>query len=189
MSETVTMSGTAREQDVADNAVRESDTAATAAWIMRGRQDSARAEAREPEPVIAFKPQRREPVQDGQSGASQRDWSSALDLIQEATEAIRISEERSHDLEQEMQQMAAQARERTRLLEAQIAMAERRTEKAEERARHAEKRASEAEEWLSRLHDAIVTGFSRKPIDDGADGSAEALSLAERMSPGTGSDA
>jgi hypothetical protein len=90
-----------------------------------------------------------------------RDWSSSLDLIHEATEAIRISEERAADLEQELERVTTQSQERARLLEAQVAAAERRTEKAEERTRMAEKRAGEAEAWLARLHDAIVAGFTR----------------------------
>ena len=98
-----------------------------------------------------------------------RDWSSSLDLIQEATAAIRISEERAADLEQELERVTAQSQERARLLEAQVAAAERRTEKAEERTRMAEKRAGEAEAWLTRLHNAIVAGFTRPAAIHSAD--------------------
>lgn len=75
-----------------------------------------------------------------------RDWSSALDLIHEATAAIRISEERSSELEAELQRTVVQALERAKFLEAQIAV-------AENRAMLAEQRASDAEEWLARLHE------------------------------------
>ncbi|MBX9931610.1 MAG: hypothetical protein K2Y56_08745 [Methylobacterium sp.] len=91
-----------------------------------------------------------------------RDWSSALDLIHEATAAIRISEERSSELEAELQRTVVQALERAKFLEAQIAV-------AENRAMLAEQRASDAEEWLARLHDAVVTGFGRKAPSAGRD--------------------
>lgn len=96
------------------------------------------------------------------SSGSSRDWSSALDLIREATEAINISEERAADLEIELQQVRIGASEEVRQLKGQIAAAERRIEKAEERAHSAEGRAKEAEAWLIRIHDAVLNGFRRK---------------------------
>ena len=145
-----------------DNAVRDNDPPPMATWLMRGRSEAGQPTLKSVEPPVALKVTSRGPVQgEPSNSAGDRDWSSALDLIHEATAAIRISEERSVDLEQELERVTAQAQERARLLEAQVAAAERRTEKAEERIRVAEKRASEAEAWLARLHDAIVAGFTR----------------------------
>ena len=87
-----------------------------------------------------------------------RNWSSTLDLIHEATTAIRISEERAAELEIELKRTVAQAIERERLLEQKVAATEARAELAESR-------ASDAEEWLARLHDAVVTGFTRPAPD------------------------
>lgn len=89
-----------------------------------------------------------------------RDWSASLDLIHEATAAIRISEERAAELEQELERTVARALERATALEAQVAA-------AQTRADLAERRADEAEEWLARLHDAVVEGFTRRaPADE-----------------------
>ena len=145
-----------------DNAVRDNEPPPMATWLMRGRSETGLTTLKTVEHPVAFKATSRGQVQgEPSSPTGDRDWSSALDLIHEATAAIRISEERSVDLEQELERVTAQAQERARLLEAQVAAAERRTEKAEERIRLAEKRASEAEAWLARLHDAIVAGFTR----------------------------
>ncbi|HEX8417917.1 MAG TPA: hypothetical protein VF641_09980 [Methylobacterium sp.] len=145
-----------------DNTVRDNEPPAMATWLMRARPEATPPAARNVEPFVALKMAPRGPMQDEpHKPADERNWSSALDLIHEATAAIRISEERSSDLEQELERVLAQAQERARLLEVQVAVAERRTEKAEERVRAAEKRANEAEAWLARLHDAIVAGFSR----------------------------
>ncbi len=142
--------------------MRDNDPPPMATWLMRGRSETGLPALRTAEPVVTLKATSRGSSQGEPSAPTgDRDWSSALDLIHEATAAIRISEERSGDLEQELERVTAQAQERARLLEAQVAAAERRTEKAEERTRMAEKRASEAEAWLARLHDAIVTGFTR----------------------------
>ncbi len=91
-----------------------------------------------------------------------RDWSASLDLIHEATAAIRISEERAAELEQELERTVARALERATALEAQVAA-------AQTRADLAERRADEAEEWLARLHDAVVEGFTRRAPADAAD--------------------
>lgn len=88
-----------------------------------------------------------------------RDFASALDLIREASDAVRLSEERANDLEHQLGQVSARAVEQIRALEAQVAATERRMQKAEERARLAESRAASAETWLIRLHDAITSSF------------------------------
>jgi hypothetical protein len=92
--------------------------------------------------------------------APQRDWPSALALIEETSEAMRISDLRYAQLEERLQQTAAQAAAGIRELEAQIAAANDQLWRAEERARQAELRALEAEAWLARLHDAVTNSFS-----------------------------
>ncbi|NEU10624.1 hypothetical protein G3T14_00585 [Methylobacterium sp. BTF04] len=135
-----------------ENAVRERETSAAAAWLLRGRPEAGRASG---EPLVALEAPREFPTTGEVVPAGRRDWSSALDLIHEATAAIRISEERQSELEEELRRTVVQAVERARFLEAQVAA-------AENRADLAEKRASDAEEWLGRLHDAVVDGFTRK---------------------------
>lgn len=116
------------------------------------------------EKVVSFMTAPADAPREGQGGpAVQRDWSSALDLIREASEAIRISEERASELEIQVQQVAAQAAEEIRILESRIASGDQRLQATEERLRAAEARANEAEAWLVRLHDAILTEFAREP--------------------------
>ncbi|HEV7256328.1 MAG TPA: hypothetical protein VGN82_00980 [Bosea sp. (in: a-proteobacteria)] len=91
----------------------------------------------------------------------QRDWPSALALIEETSEAIRISDLRYAQLEERLQQTISQAAVNMRELEAQIATANEMLWRSEERARQAEARALEAEAWLARLHDAVTTSFSQ----------------------------
>lgn len=153
-----------------DNARQGSDSQSAATWLMRGRPDAGQPALKAIEPVVTLKVTSQGPTQDEPPiPTGDRNWSSSLELIHEATEAIRISEERAAELELELELVTAQGQERARLLEAQIAAAERRTEKAEERTRMADKRASEAEAWLARLHDAIVAGFTRFSVMDSAD--------------------
>ncbi|MGY2050169.1 hypothetical protein [Methylobacterium sp. JK268] len=95
---------------------------------------------------------------------SSRDFSSAIDLIKEASEAIRMAEERAAELDQQVEQLTTRSTEQIKALELQITTLERRLAKSDERARAAEARASEAESWLSRLHDTITTSFRRPPL-------------------------
>lgn len=92
--------------------------------------------------------------------APQRDWPSALALIEETSEAIRISDLRYAQLEERLQQTITHAAVNMRELEGQIATANEMLWRSEERARQAEARAVEAEAWLARLHDAVTSSFS-----------------------------
>ncbi len=91
----------------------------------------------------------------------QRDWPSALALIEETSEAMRISDLRYAQLEERLQQTISQAAANMRELEAQVATANEMLWRSEERGRQAEARAVEAEAWLARLHDAVTTSFSQ----------------------------
>jgi hypothetical protein len=93
----------------------------------------------------------------GESGREEkslqkRDWSSAIDLVNEACEAVRLAEERASTAERYSQQLNQYYAEQVKGLELRL-------QTAEKRAEAANARAAEAEEWLIRFHDAIVTGF------------------------------
>lgn len=91
--------------------------------------------------------------------APARDWSAALVLVQEASEAIRISEERATQLEERLAQVLSEAREEIERLNLLVADGEQKRLQAEERANLTELRAAEAEAWLAKLHDTVVASF------------------------------
>lgn len=106
-------------------------------------------------------------------GAPLREWSSAIDLIQEASEAIRIGEQRAAELEAQLNHVVTQASEEMRRLNQQIAAGEQKLARAEERARlaetragDAEARAGDAEAWLVRLHDAVFAAFGQRKAQE-----------------------
>lgn len=84
---------------------------------------------------------------------SRRDWGAALDMMQEAFEAVRVAEQQNQRLEG----AAAEAR---RHYEAQLRRCEEQIAAVTARAETAERRAAEAESWLERFHAAIVEGFT-----------------------------
>ena len=140
-----------------ENAMRDRETASTAAaWLMRGRVESIPVLVQNtlPQTTVPSIAIHEAAQMDEAPKPETRNWSSTLDLIHEATTAIRISEERSAELEVELQRTVTQAMERERFLEQKVSAAEARADLAETRAR-------EAEVWLSRLHDAVVAGFTR----------------------------
>lgn len=92
--------------------------------------------------------------------AALRDWSSALELVQEASEAIRIGEERANQLEEHLAQVLQEAGDEIKRLNAVIASGERKLAETEERVGLAETRAAEAELWLAKLHDTVVASFT-----------------------------
>ena len=105
------------------------------------------------EKVFHFQP-RPEPTPDAPQPSERRDWGAAIDLINEASEAVRWAEERAQTAEDYSKQLAAFHKE-------QLKAAEQRVANAEKRAEAALLRAAEAEAWLTRFHDAIVEGFGR----------------------------
>ncbi len=98
----------------------------------------------------------------GTASLPQRDWVSAIDLVQEAAEAIRISEERAVDLENQLRSVISQAEDEVRQLQKTLASNQVLLSQAEDRARRAEARAKEAETWLVRIYDAVFTAFGSK---------------------------
>lgn len=113
-----------------------------------------------PERVLKFSPSFKDRVAPltaltgDRNNPPKRDWSSALDLVNEAFEAIRIAEERAAAAEEYHQQLVVHHGEQMRALEARLMATERRAEAAEGRAK-------EAEGWLAKFHDTIVDGFQR----------------------------
>ncbi|ALN73904.1 MULTISPECIES: hypothetical protein [unclassified Aureimonas] len=103
-----------------------------------------------------------------------RDWSAALDLVREASEAIRIRDERTTEMEIEHRLDAERAAEEIRSLQEQLDETEVRLAESEARARRAEARASEAEAWLAKMHDAIIGSFSKVVGTESDDAQVEA---------------
>ncbi len=105
---------------------------------------------------------------------AKRDWSAALDLVREASEAIRIRDERATEMEIEHRLDAERASEEIRALQEQLDETEVRLAESEARARRAETRASEAEAWLAKMHDAIIGSFGRVIEENRTSGDSEA---------------
>lgn len=172
---------------MSDQGLKESVSGSAASWIVRGRTGAALQAS---EKVVSFIPPAGESPRATEearsSPKSPRDWSTAIDLIQEASEAIRISEERATELEGHLRQITAEASEEMRRLEAHIAAGEQRLLKAEERIRRAEARAEEAEAWLVRLHDAVIGAFRRPPavitVDRASDAADEEETTTQQTS-------
>jgi chromosome segregation ATPase len=133
-------------------------------WSLRLREDDLpETDVEEEDKVLSFAPTPREralePARD-RSPSQKRDWSAAIDLVREASEAIRLSEERATELEGRTQELLQRFREELKSAQARIAASEKRAEEAEGRARDAESRMKDAEQWLERFHDAILDGFT-----------------------------
>ncbi|QGY05575.1 hypothetical protein MMSR116_29515 [Methylobacterium mesophilicum SR1.6/6] len=168
------------EAALADQAFKDSNSSMTATWLMRGiKPDGPVSVPQEHMANGRPEPLPRETSEVHKMPGVSRDWSSALDLIREATEAISISEERVADLETQLLQVTTNASEEMRELNVKIAAAERRAQKAEERARAAEARANEAETWLVRIHDAVLNGFRRKTASVFSPAAVESQDLIE----------
>jgi len=118
-----------------------------------------------------------------------RDWSAALDLVHEASEAIRIRDERTTEMEIEHRLDAERAAEEIRSLQEQLDETEVRLAESEARARRAEARASEAEAWLAKMHDAIIGSFSKVVGSESDDAQVEADLRAAFLSTPQGDDA
>lgn len=88
------------------------------------------------------------------TNAGKRDWSSALDLVSEAFEAIRMADERAAASEEYQAELVQRHADHVKVLETRIAAAEKRADAAENRAKT-------AEGWLSKFHDTIIDEFQR----------------------------
>ncbi|RYB06665.1 hypothetical protein [Lichenibacterium ramalinae] len=88
------------------------------------------------------------------ANAGKRDWSSALDLVSEAFEAIRMADERAAASEEYQAEMMQRHADQVKVMETRIVAAEKRADAAENRAKV-------AEGWLSKFHDTIIDEFQR----------------------------
>ena len=96
---------------------------------------------------------------------AKRDLAAALDLVHQAAESVRVTENRAQDMEMRTRALADRATEELRLAESRIQAAEARARAFEDRAVQAEARLHEAEEWLKRIHDVIVEELPPRPIE------------------------
>lgn len=83
-----------------------------------------------------------------------RDWSAALNIVNDCFEAIRDAEDRAIAADAQRAQLAQRLDEQAKAFEARIAAANKRADVAEARLR-------ESEEWLVRFHDTIMNGFEK----------------------------
>lgn len=139
-------------------------------WSLRGPSEMVRVEGgREKVTTLSsvaarniassaeeIEPQSSQPVA---AQAPRRDWAAALTLVQEAAEAIRLSEERNQELRREAEEQAQQHHSDLTALHGQLLAAQREIEAANQRTRAAEQRAAEANDWLTRLDDAITANL------------------------------
>lgn len=117
--------------------------------------------------VISSEAQRGDHKTAGEPKSSE--WASTLLLVQEACESIRISEERVEALERELEQAAINSRDDLKQMLVRFQSAQEEIKNANARAKAFEARALEAENWLGRLNEAIVDGFSRRLSADESD--------------------
>lgn len=101
--------------------------------------------------AIVARPQQSDP---------KRDWSATAHLIEEAQQAMRISEERVTELESRLKEVIGQAREEISQLTRRAEAAEQRLTDAENQLRDAQSRAEESDAWLHRIHNQMVSSFA-----------------------------
>jgi hypothetical protein len=102
--------------------------------------------------IVPSKPNRPSEFPLPNGTAQRRDWASAIELVNEASQAIRLAEEKASAAERYSEELNQYHLEQAKLAEAKI-------NALEKRLNLAESRANEAEEWLRRFHDAIMDGF------------------------------
>jgi hypothetical protein len=110
-----------------------------------------------PERVVEFATMAKDKLLQSASeaaAAGKRDWSSALDLVTEAFEAIRLADERAAAAEEYQADLVQRHADQVRAMEGRLTVAERRADVAENRAKV-------AEGWLSKFHDTIIDEFQR----------------------------
>jgi len=112
-------------------------------------------------------------------GLTEYDFAAAVDLVGQAAQAMRESQDRAEEMETRSKALldrvteqlnAAEARvkqaeTRARIAEAREKEAEQRTKEAEAREKEADARAKKAEEWLTRIHDSVVDMLARNGIE------------------------
>lgn len=118
----------------------------------RGAAVQAKDGSPAPAAIRIVSPKPKAPPTSTAAAPAGRDWASAVELINEAAEAVRMADERAAAAERYSQELAQYYTEQAKAAELKIAGLEKRLEVTEAKAR-------EAEEWLIRFHDAIMSGF------------------------------
>lgn len=133
------------------------------AWALRGTGNEAGAGGRLPAPetVELLPPSEDAAPREGPASAPKADWSGALSLVEDASAALRNSEERIARLEAEAEQTREESRAELEALHAQLRLAQREIERAYGQAAAATARATSAEAWLDRLGGTIVNSFGK----------------------------
>ena len=115
----------------------------------------------------------------GRPGLTEYDFAAAVDLVGQAAQAMRDTQDRAEEMEARSQALldrvteqlnAAEARvksaeTRARIAEVREKEAEQRTKESEAREKEADARARKAEEWLTRIHDSVVDMLARNGIE------------------------
>jgi hypothetical protein len=96
-------------------------------------------------------------------GPSERDWVKTLYLVDQASDALRIAEERIRELEARNEELVQRAADDLKSAQSMIHAAETRALRAEARAKEAEDRARIDREWLMRIHDAMEQFGAPRP--------------------------
>jgi hypothetical protein len=101
-----------------------------------------------------------------------RDWTEALEAVQQASAQMAATEQRARDIETRGLALADRALKELKAAELRVRAAEdaqraaeARALACEARAQEAEARAQEAEAWLTRLNQAIHDGFLARSAD------------------------
>ena len=104
---------------------------------------------------LAFPPE--EPADNvaDRRGPSERDWVKTLYLVDQASDALRVAEERIRELEARNEELVQRATDELKAVQSMVHAAETRAMRAETRAKEAEERARVDRDWLLRIHDAM----------------------------------
>jgi chromosome segregation ATPase len=92
-----------------------------------------------------------------------RDFSSAIDLVRQASHTNRALEERAHELESRLETLASRATSELKSAESRVNAAEARARTADARADVAEQRLREAEERLRQIIEVIGEELASNP--------------------------
>lgn len=129
-------------------------------WTLRGGSDGDEAAAVIDVPVAENVDTDSAPATEARE-APARDWAATLDLVQEASNAMRDNEARIAQLEAEAELQRVETHREMEALLAQLRLAQREIEHAYEQTAAAMARAVAAESWLEKLDDTIVNCFGR----------------------------
>jgi hypothetical protein len=133
------------------------------AWALRGTGNEAGAGGVLPAAnTVSLLPPSGDAAPRGvEAPAPKAAWSGALNLVEDASAALRHSEERIARLEAEAEQTREESRAELEALHAQLRLAQREIERAYGQAAAATARATAAEAWLERLGGTIVNSFGK----------------------------